>query len=180
MTKKIIHLFKNDLRISDNPSFSAACENGDVIPIYILDEGNIYDDSAQGWWLINSLEKLNQSLSNNLYMYSGNYKDVISNLVKKYDIQAVYWNRSYDPYSINRDKDLKLYLENKNIEVKTFNSTLLWEPWLVAKPDGTPYRVFSPFYRKGCLKQKEPRFPLPEPKKVSFFKLNDADDIKKL
>ena len=110
MTKKIIHLFKNDLRISDNPSFSAACENGDVIPIYILDEGNIYDDSAQGWWLINSLEKLNQSLSNNLYMYSGNYKDVISNLVKKYDIQAVYWNRSYDPYSINRDKDLKLYL----------------------------------------------------------------------
>ena len=83
MTKKIIHLFKNDLRISDNPSFSAACENGDVIPIYILDEGNIYDDSAQGWWLINSLEKLNQSLSNNLYMYSGNYKDVISNLVKK-------------------------------------------------------------------------------------------------
>ena len=180
MTKKIIHLFKNDLRISDNPSFSAACENGDVIPIYILDEGDIYNDSAQGWWLINSLEKLNQSLNDNLYMYLGNYKDIISNLVKKYDIQAVYWNRSYDPYSINRDKDLKLYLENKNIEVKTYNSTLLWEPWLVAKPDGTPYRVFSPFYRKGCLKQKEPRFPLPEPKKVSFFKLNDADDIKKL
>ena len=59
-------------------------------------------------------------------MYSGNYKDVISNLVKKYDIQAVYWNRSYDPYSINRDKDLKLYLENKNIEVKTFNSTFYY------------------------------------------------------
>ena len=51
---------------------------------------------------------------------------------------------------IQRDKDLKLYLEENNIEVKTFNSLLLWEPWQVAKPDGSPYRVFSPFYRKGC------------------------------
>ena len=42
-----------------------------------------------------------------------------------------------------KEINLKLYLEENNIEVKTFNSLLLWEPWQVAKPDGSPYRVFS-------------------------------------
>ena len=129
MTKKIIHLFKNDLRLSDNPAFTEACNSGHVIPIYILDESDLYDESAQNWWLQNSLEELKKSLDNNLYFYRGNYKNIISSVVSENNVQAVYWNRSYDPHSIERDKDLKLYLEEKGIEVKTFNSMLLWEPW---------------------------------------------------
>ena len=35
-----IHWFRQDLRLSDNPSLSAAVENGDVLPIYILDDYN--------------------------------------------------------------------------------------------------------------------------------------------
>ena len=29
----------------------------------------------------------------------------------------------------------------------------MWEPWEILKDDNTPYKVFSPFYRKGCLKK---------------------------
>ena len=35
MTKKIIHIFKNDLRLSDNPAFTEASKSGHIIPIYI-------------------------------------------------------------------------------------------------------------------------------------------------
>jgi deoxyribodipyrimidine photo-lyase len=180
MTKRIIHIFKNDLRLSDNPSLTEASKAGHIIPIYIVDETDLHTDSAQNWWLQKSLEKLKKSLDNNLYFFKGNYKDIITSIISENDIQGVYWNRSYDPYSIQRDKDLKLYLEENNIEVKTFNSLLLWEPWQVAKPDGSPYRVFSPFYRKGCLNQKEPRFPLPQPNQINYFKINGSKDIKSL
>ena len=31
------------------------------------------------------------------------------------------------------------------------------------KGDGTPYKVFTPFYRRGCLAAPPPREPLPRP-----------------
>ena len=37
MTKRIIHIFKNDLRLSDNPSLTEASKAGHIIPIYIFD-----------------------------------------------------------------------------------------------------------------------------------------------
>ena len=36
----VIFWFRQDLRISDNPGFSAACQRGFIIPIYILDDVN--------------------------------------------------------------------------------------------------------------------------------------------
>ena len=31
------------------------------------------------------------------------------------------------------------------------------------KNDGTPYRVFSPYYKRGCLEAQPPREPIQEP-----------------
>ena len=70
MTKRIIHIFKNDLRLSDNPALTEACKAGHIIPIYIVDESDLDTDSAQNWWLQKSLEKLKKSLDNNLYFLS--------------------------------------------------------------------------------------------------------------
>ena len=35
-----IHWFRQDLRLSDNPSLSAAAAKGAVLPVYILDDVN--------------------------------------------------------------------------------------------------------------------------------------------
>ena len=40
---------------------------------------------------------------------------------------------------------------------QSFNRSLLFEPRGVAKADGTPYQVFTPFFRKGCLKASRQR-----------------------
>jgi len=42
----------------------------------------------------------------------------------------------------------------------------LWEPWIPLKDDGDPYRVFTPFYKKGCLNADAPRTPLDAPHKL--------------
>ena len=48
-----------------------------------------------------------------------------------------------------RQKIKNLFKEKVN--VSSFNGSLLWEPWEVLKNDGTPYKVFTPFYKRGCF-----------------------------
>lgn len=171
MPKKIIHWFRQDLRLEDNPSFYEASLSGDVLPIYILDDVNSGDAKMGGasrWWLHHSLSSLNESLEGNLHVFAGNPQDVLGKIVKENAIDAVYWNRCYEPWRIDRDKKIKTALSNQGVEVQSFNGSLLWEPWEILKQDGTPYRVFTPFYRRGCLAATPPREPLPVPDALSF------------
>ena len=184
MSKGIaIHWFRQDLRITDNPSLEAATEFEAVLPIFILDDENSkgYElGSASKWWLHQSLLSLNQSLDGKLSIYKNNPKDVIKNLLEEYDIQAIFWNRCYEPWRIDRDKDIKIYLDSKNIENQSFNSNLLWEPWNISKEDGTPYRVFTPYYRKGCLNSEEPRLPTGKASIGSIFSDKNSNTISNL
>ena len=47
--------------------------------------------------------------------------------------------------------------------MQSFNGSLLWEPWQILKQDQTAYKVFTPYYRRGCLPHSDPREPLSEP-----------------
>ena len=181
MSKGIaIHWFRQDLRITDNPSLETAAEFDAVLPIYILDNENSQEfkmGSASRWWLHNSLQSLNESLDGKLSIYSQNPEIVIQELLKKYEVKAVFWNRCYEPWRIDRDIDIKAYLDDKNIENKSFNSHLLWEPWEISKDDGTPYRVFTPYYKKGCLNAEEPRLPSKNLKIDTIFYDQDCEQI---
>ena len=181
MSKGIaIHWFRQDLRITDNPSLETAAEFDAVLPIYILDDENSQEfkmGSASRWWLHNSLQSLNESLDGKLSIYSQNPEIVIQELLKKYEVKAVFWNRCYEPWRIDRDIDIKAYLDDKNIENKSFNSHLLWEPWNISKDDGTPYRVFTPYYKKGCLNAEEPRLPSKNLKIDTIFYDLDCEQI---
>ena len=181
MSKGIaIHWFRQDLRITDNPSLETAAEFDTVLPIYILDDENSQEfkmGSASRWWLHNSLQSLNESLDGKLSIYSQNPEIVIQELLKKYEVKAVFWNRCYEPWRIDRDIDIKAYLDDKNIENKSFNSHLLWEPWEISKDDGTPYRVFTPYYKKGCLNAEEPRLPSKNLKIDTIFYDQDCEQI---
>lgn len=168
MTDKIaIHWFRQDLRLTDNPALNCATQHKNVLPIYIFDDvnpGRYAIGSASKWWLHHSLEALNKSLNGTLSVYKGNPQDILDELFSRFDVEAVYWNRCYEPWRIARDTEIKKHLKLQEINVRTFNGSLLWEPWDIHKLDGTPYKVFTPFYNKGCLKAKPPRTPI---KKIS-------------
>ncbi|MGG9998989.1 cryptochrome/photolyase family protein [Pseudovibrio ascidiaceicola] len=170
----VIHWFRQDLRLSDNPALTAACEVGAVIPLYILNDGEKgareHGGAAQNW-LHHSLKALNKSLKGQLLIMQGDPAEVIKNLLQETGGTGVFWNRCYEPWRIEHDAHLKSELEEAGITAKSFNGSLLWEPWQVSKPDGDPYKVFTPFYRKGCLQASEPRRPLPVPKPMQLHKV---------
>ena len=157
-----IHWFRQDLRLSDNPALDSAAQYETLIPIYILDEvnsGEFKMGAASKWWLHQSLTKLNESLDGKLLVYQGNPHEILNKLIEEQEVSYVTWNRCYEPWRVDRDKEIKRNFEDKNVDVESFSASLLWEPWTISKDDGTPYRVFTPFYKKGCLNSEEPRLP---------------------
>jgi deoxyribodipyrimidine photo-lyase len=177
-----IFWFRQDLRLSDNPGLFEAAKTGSILPIYILDDesaGAFKIGAASRWWLHHSLNKLNESLGNKLNLYMGNSKEIILRLIREKKVNAVYWNRCYESYRIKDDSEIKEQLKAMNIECKSFNGSLLWEPWEITKKDNSSYKVYTPFYRKGCLQANPPRHPLPKPEKLILVKdsNNNIDDL---
>lgn len=168
--RPVIVWFRQDLRLRDNPALKAAHETGQLIlPIYILDDENSGEwkmGGASRWWLHQSLTVLDDTLENSLVFMCGDPASVLEDVMNETGAEAVYWNRCYEPWRIRRDKKIKEEISS----AKSFNGSLLFEPHTVLKEDGTPYKVFTPFYKKGCLgRAPEPREPLPAPKDMKLY-----------
>lgn len=176
MPSPVICWFRQDLRLSDNPAWSAACKTGaQVLPVYILDDTNSKDwkmGGASRAWLYHALVQLNKSLGGNLLVLKGDAQKLIPQLATTIQSDKIFWNRCYEPWRIHRDIHIKEDCENKNITCISSNGSLLWEPWEIKKQDGTPYKVFTPYFRKGCLSAPPPRMPLPTPKTPDILASN--------
>jgi deoxyribodipyrimidine photo-lyase len=148
-----------------------AAEQGKVLPIYIDDQAcpeHYQPGGASKWWLHQSLQSLNDSLSGQLHCLSGDAAELLIALVQEHKITSVVWNRCYEPWQIKRDSAIKARLLELGVEVHSFNARLLWEPWQVLKKDGTPYKVFTPYYRRGCLSKADPPVPTGAPPKLEL------------
>ena len=128
---------------------------------------------ASRWWLHYALESLNESLQGKLNLFRGDPLPILSRLAKQYSAARVVWNRCYEPWRIARDSKIKTALQALGTEVESFNGALLWEPWQVLKKDKSPYKVFTPYYRRGCLSSSAPRRPLEVPANIRSLPLID-------
>ena len=142
--------FRQDLRIDDNPALKQAAARGNVIPLFILDDSTPPADwrlgAASRWWLHQSLAALRDSLGG-LIVMRGDPRLLIHEVVTATSATGVFWNRCYEPYAIARDSSIKADLTNAGIEAKSFNGNLLNEPWEIATQSGTPFKVYTPYWR---------------------------------
>ena len=147
--------FRQDLRLRDNPALTAAANSGPILPVYILDDTNSAPwqlGAASRWWLHQSLKALNAQLNDRLMVLRGDPRQLIPALAAEYNIEKIFWNRCYEPWRSQRDSELKQALKDAGLSVSSSNASLLIEPWLNLKDDGTPYKVFTPFYKKALSK----------------------------
>ncbi len=170
----VILWFRQDLRIADNPALNAAAREGrPVLPIYILDDENAAEwkmGAASRWWLHQSLAELDRAVDGRLALFRGDATQILPEILRSVNADSVFWNRCYEPWRVARDSEIKKTLQEDSISVRSFNGSVLFDPPNTNKPDGTPYRVFTPFYRRGCLQNGiPPREPLPAPRDISWL-----------
>ncbi|MCB1783434.1 MAG: deoxyribodipyrimidine photo-lyase [Alphaproteobacteria bacterium] len=170
--KNAILWFRKDLRLSDNPALYQAITQGyAILPIYIHDgnaPGEWPPGGASKWWLHHSLTALNHSLNENLCTFSGDAQEIMTRLVKQINADAVFWNRATTPWQEAQDKSVEKLMDKMGIECQTYNASLLREPPDLLKDDGTPYRVFTPFFRAGYLNRDEPNMHQNAPDHIPF------------
>ena len=152
---KNIGLFwlRDDFRITKNNGLIEATRNHDQVVVFYLYKRSTYDSQeAQKWWLSKSLcsfqKKLNEFNINLEIIKTDSFKDFFDKLIKKKDI-SIYWNKVYEPNYLKYDKDLIKNLKIKNIPFKVFKGNVLNEIDEVKKGDGTPFKVFTPFWRNA-------------------------------
>jgi deoxyribodipyrimidine photo-lyase len=164
--------FRNDLRLDDNPAFDYAIQSGlPIICLYIHGAEKRPLGGASRWWLHHSLSKLNahlESKGGSLVIEKGNPKEVLNNLIAKHHVKLVTWGRRYDAASIAEDTTIKKDLKDQGLEVHSFNTSLLFEPHHIKNKQGTPFQVFTPFW-KHCQTLEEPRKPLLLPHSINFY-----------
>ncbi len=159
--------FYRDLRLDDNPALMHAAEQGVVVPVFIWapeEEVPWAPGAAAKWWLHHALQALGaelKTLNLKLILRLGPSLPALLALCKETQATGVVWNRRYEPALVQRDTLIKARLKDAGLDVATFNGSLLYEPWEVATKAGTPFTVFTPFW-KSCL-VREPPAPLGRP-----------------
>ncbi|TQJ30031.1 deoxyribodipyrimidine photo-lyase [Microbacterium sp. SLBN-146] len=172
MASPSIVWLRDDLRLADNPALRAAFDRGEpVVVLYVLDEespGIRPLGGAARWWLHHSLASLGARLrerGGDLVLRRGRAADVVRQVVADAGAAAVFWNRRYSGPEREIDAAIKSALRGDGIEVASFAGSLLFEPWTVTTGAGTPFSVFTPFWR-ACRALPAPRQPLSEPREI--------------
>jgi deoxyribodipyrimidine photo-lyase len=159
---------RQDLRLADNPALYTACRHSSQVILVFIDDPSLTSTSQLGAasrvWLYHNLQALQRSLTpfkQQLIIRQGQALSVLQDLIQATGAQQVLWNRVYEPACLARDTQIKQVLQTQCL-VKSFNASLLYEPWQILKADQTPYKVFTPFW-KNVLSQGIVQALLPAP-----------------
>lgn len=153
MRRKSLFVFRRDYRLQDNTGLINALRNSEtVVPCFIFDprqtEDHPYKSDNALQFLIESLKDLDRQLrlkGSHLYLFQGEAEKVISYLIRAEEIDAVYFNRDYTPFSRRRDEAVASVCRERGAAFEPYADALLNEPEHITKPDGKPYTVFTPF-----------------------------------
>nr|WP_218044369.1 deoxyribodipyrimidine photo-lyase [Kiloniella laminariae] len=169
MPTPVIHWFRRDLRLADNPALFAASQNGSpVILLYVHDDttaGDWTSGAASNWWLHHSLQSLTRDLApygNRLVFRTGPAVEVVRDLALETKASAVFFTRCYEPWSTEEERMLAQELGAVGIAARRFGGNLLFEPESLKTGAQHPFKIYTPFY-KAALKQLQTEGIKPRP-----------------
>ncbi|MEX2525650.1 MAG: deoxyribodipyrimidine photo-lyase [Gammaproteobacteria bacterium] len=154
MAEPVIVWFRRDLRLSDNPALDRARRSRQpLIPVYIFapdEETPWQPGGASRYWLHESLQVLEeglQRLGSRLILRRGDSLAELEKLARETGAEALFWNRLYEPALRKRDRRIETAMKQRGIDVQTFPGHLINEPDTVATKQGSPFKVFTPYWK---------------------------------
>jgi len=162
----IIVWLRRDLRLADQAAFRAAAEMGPVIPVFVLDDDAPRDwrmGGASRWWLHHSLASLDESLrkhGSRLILRRGKSHEALAAIRRETGARVVHCLRHYEPWWRNAERAVA-----KQFELHCHDGNYLAPPGSVQTDAGTPYKIYTPFWR-ALSERLPPSEPAPAPRKL--------------
>jgi deoxyribodipyrimidine photo-lyase len=145
--------FRRDLRLTDHPALvEAITRSTAVVPLFVLDDRLIEGGApARAWFLQRSLAELDANLrarGSGLLVRRGRPEQVVPEVAAEVAAEVVLATRDVTPLSHQRDRAVAAALERNGRRLALRPGLLLTEPEAMLTAKGTPYGVFTPFWRK--------------------------------
>jgi deoxyribodipyrimidine photo-lyase len=149
-----LHIFRRDLRLQDNTALIAALKSSEqVLPCFIFDKRQIEHNDFKSdhciQFMTKSLAELAAALrkkQSKLYFFYGIAEQMVSHLLEKIAIQAIFINRDYTPFSMQRDQKIEKICRARGVDFHRYDDALLHEPEQIKKTNGEPYTIFTPYF----------------------------------
>ncbi len=152
-----LFIFRRDLRLRDNSGLISALEQSHgVLPCFILDPRQLGENSYRSdnavQFMFESLEQTDRDLRQSggrLYLFEGISHEVVGRLLSAQNLDAVFVNRDYTPFSVQRDARIRETCDQHGAAFIQYADALLTEPEAVLKDDGNPYTIYTPFAKRA-------------------------------
>lgn len=148
--------FRRDLRLHDNHGLFHALKSGlRVLPVFIFDTeilNQLENKSDRRMVFIHrQLRQLKsdlQALGSDLLILHGTPRKAWEGLFAQYPIKHIFLNRDYEPYAKMRDSHIENLAQANGASFHAYKDQCLFEALEIAKDNGQPYTVFTPFSKK--------------------------------
>jgi deoxyribodipyrimidine photo-lyase len=140
--------FRRDLRVRDHPALlDAAADGSPVLACFVLDPRL---DATTGprrlQFLGDSLRELDDALGGRLLVTRGRPDEVLPRVCSAVGAGAVHISADFSPFGVRRDAAVANALGA--VPLIATGSPYLISPGRVTKDDGSPYKVFTPFFNR--------------------------------
>lgn len=171
-----LFIFRRDLRIEDNTALDQAInQSKKITPIFIFDprqmtqQKNKFFSQHAFTAMLESLTDLEKQLieakSKLIYSY-GIAEEVVKEILKTENFDALFFNADYTPFSKERDKNIEKLCKEANVScIIKDDALLIGSPKNIQNKQGKPYKIFSAFF-KTAQQNNSPKKPTPRPKKL--------------
>ncbi len=147
----VVFWFRRDLRLADHPALEAAAAHGPVVPVFVLDPSLLGPSGANRTaFLADSLRALDADLAEQgtrLIIRRGDPATRLHELAAEVGANRVVATDDLGPYGRRRDTAVGEHLSGLGMAVDFVDSPYAIPPGTVVTGGGTPYRVFTPFFR---------------------------------
>ncbi len=156
MKNEVAFWFRRDLRLEDNKGLYYALQEASPLRCFFVFDKNILDlledkSDARVTFIHQQLTAINSQLasySSNLEVFFGEPEEAWKYWFEKFPIRTLVFNEDFEPYALQRDKNIESLAIKSGIAIKKHLDHLLFHPSEITKDDGKPYTVFTPYSKK--------------------------------
>ncbi|MFM7718218.1 MAG: deoxyribodipyrimidine photo-lyase, partial [Actinomycetota bacterium] len=160
-------LLSRDLRVHDHPALHDASAAGEVVPLFVLDDGLLAVSRNRSRFLVEGLRDLDGALADRggrLVVRRGDPASVAVEVARAVGCDRIAVTQDVSAFARRREATLEAGGRAAGIEVRSYAGNAVVEPGDFAPAGTDGYRVFTPYFRAWSVGPR--RTVLPAPKRV--------------
>ena len=139
---------RRDMRLADNKALQSAASCGAVAPLFVVDPVFAGAGAVRRSYMFATLRDLDLRMDRALILRHGDPVVEVVQFAQAVGATTVHIAEDFAPYGMRRDARVKSALAAAGIELVVADSPYVVKPGTVRKDDGTPLKVFTPFYKR--------------------------------